>query len=59
MKCPICGANVEVTVFSDGTTLTRRDCMCSQVASAYKEERTDVVKSSQLGFEVPEDEAKV
>ena len=50
MKCPICGANVEVTEFSDGTTLTRRDCMCSQVANI------DVVKSSQLGFEVPEDE---
>ena len=28
MKCPKCGANIEVTIFEDGTILTRKDCLC-------------------------------
>jgi len=28
MKCPECGANIEVTEFDDGTTLVRQDCLC-------------------------------
>jgi len=28
MKCPICGANIEVSELSDGSTLIRRDCLC-------------------------------
>lgn len=28
MKCPKCGANMEVTKFDDGTILIRRDCNC-------------------------------
>jgi hypothetical protein len=28
MKCPICGANIEVTEFDDGTVLIRKDCIC-------------------------------
>jgi hypothetical protein len=43
MRCPICGANIEVSEV-DGMTLIRQDCKC----------KIDVVKSSQLGFEVPE-----
>jgi hypothetical protein len=50
MKCPICGANIEVTEFEDGSVLIRRDCMCD----LSEHSTTDVVKSSQLGFEVPE-----
>ena len=50
MKCPICGANIEVTEFEDSSVLIRRDCMCD----LSEHSTTDVVKSSQLGFEVPE-----
>lgn len=28
MKCPKCGANVEITLFEDGTLLIRQDCQC-------------------------------
>jgi len=29
MKCPICGANIEVTEYEDGTKLVRQDCLCN------------------------------
>jgi len=50
MRCPLCGANIEITEFEDGSTLIRRDCVCDP----SEHMRVDVVKSSQLGFEVPE-----
>jgi hypothetical protein len=28
-KCPVCGANIEITEFDDGTILVRRDCICN------------------------------
>ena len=29
MKCPKCGANIEITEFDDGSVLIRQDCLCS------------------------------
>jgi len=34
LKCPRCGANVEVTVFDDGSVLIRQDCLCEDVGDA-------------------------
>jgi hypothetical protein len=28
MRCSICGANIEITRFDDGSTLIRKDCSC-------------------------------
>ena len=28
MKCPKCGANIEVTELNDGSILVRQDCLC-------------------------------
>ena len=28
MKCPICGANIEVTEYEDGSVLFRQDYLC-------------------------------
>ena len=28
MRCPECGANIEVTEFEDGSVLVRQDCLC-------------------------------
>jgi len=28
MKCPECGANIEVTEYKNGTVLVRQDCLC-------------------------------
>ena len=28
MNCPICGANIEVSEFEDGSVLIRQDCLC-------------------------------
>jgi len=36
MKCPKCGANIEVTRFKDGSVLIRRDCTCEQDSSIPK-----------------------
>ena len=33
MTCPICGANIEITEFEDGTALIRRDCLCESIDS--------------------------
>ena len=60
MRCPICGANIEITELPDGSTLVRYDCKCN--LNGYKiihefynpKIEIDVIKSSQLGFEVPE-----
>jgi len=35
MRCPTCGANIEVTVYADGSILSRRDCNCK----AQKEQK--------------------
>ena len=70
MMCPFCGANIEITELPDGSILIRQDCKCNldnykTVPAKNRltwEERNaerfapaiDLVKSSQLGFEVPE-----
>jgi len=28
MRCPECGANIEVTEFENGFVLVRQDCLC-------------------------------
>lgn len=28
MNCPKCKANIEITLYNDGTTLIRQDCIC-------------------------------
>jgi len=33
MRCPICGANIEVTEFENGTVLIRQDCLCDLKAN--------------------------
>ena len=38
MKCPICGANVEITEYEDGSVLIRRDCQCD---SSNEKEKTE------------------
>jgi len=35
MKCPKCGANIEITEFDDGSILIRQDCTCK--SSSLKE----------------------
>lgn len=39
MKCPRCGANIEVTEFEDGNVLVRQDCLCD-IHSITKEKDT-------------------
>jgi hypothetical protein len=29
LKCSECGANIEMTVFDDGTEIIRQDCLCN------------------------------
>jgi len=38
MKCPDCGANIEVTEFEDGSVLIRQDCLCKIHLVNRKEE---------------------
>jgi len=37
MKCPICGANIEVTEYENGTVLIRQDCLCDLKAEEQEE----------------------
>ena len=71
MMCPFCGANIEITELPDGSILIRQDCKCNlndyetipaKNRLTWEEKNAecfapavDLVKSSQLGFEVPED----
>lgn len=45
MKCSMCGANIEVTEFEDGTVLIRQDCLCDLKANENQkaEESKDAV----------------
>jgi len=38
MKCPKCGANIEVTEYKNGTVLIRQDCLCDLKAEDTKDE---------------------
>ena len=38
MRCPDCGANIEVTEFEDGSVLIRQDCLCKTQLLNRKEE---------------------
>jgi len=38
MKCPECGANIEVTEYEDGTILFRQDCLCNILKANEKME---------------------
>ena len=39
MKCPKCGANIEVTEYKNGTVLIRQDCLCDirEIATTKEE----------------------
>jgi len=37
MKCPICGANIEVTEYEDGSVLIRQDCLCDLKTNEEKD----------------------
>jgi len=41
MRCPICGANIEVTEFENGTVLIRQDCLCDLKANEEKDDESN------------------
>ena len=39
MKCPICGANIEITEYDNGTVLIRQDCICDLKANEQEDQK--------------------
>ena len=47
MNCPICGANIEVSEFEDGSVLIRQDCLCK---ITIEETKKRTLNSNQKGI---------
>ena len=41
MKCPVCGANIEITEFDDDMVLIRQDCLCAPSKQTIKDHITE------------------